>query len=336
MYEKLKDFVDNDDGIFLYKYYISLVNLYNYKKEIYISKIKSNENKLNVQQEKINYNKKSHPYEILSNKNGSYMIQEKDKIQMSELEKINNYYKDIIKLIDIFLQKTQDQVLNEISDNINDMLYDTKYGLDLLIDRNEIKELLASYIINFSNNYKFFIDKFSINIFSKYNGIGKTKVCKTIFNFMKKSMIYINNINVKNEVINNNNFNLFKETCIYSKQNININKKFIFIITDNCKSSIFNKIHLKPYNSVSLKNLFFDIYSKTFEVPLNPLFDKVIEDLFKTNYDIFINKNQYNIIKDMVYNIYNYLSDGYNSVAISLTTYIENLRLSEINNKTIE
>lgn len=151
-----------NDDTFLESLRSSLLFSYGYKKNFYIKKLKD--------------------AEILEGEDdsgGSY----KDDSSKTR-KKITN----LITIINKRLEEYSDVSVNSrIKENLLSAIEDPNDGLDTLIGRESIKDIIATQVVAFSNNPMTFLGR--MNNFALYgpSGVGKTKLGKVLSNFYSKS-----------------------------------------------------------------------------------------------------------------------------------------------------
>lgn len=109
------------------------------------------------------------------------------------LERLKREKNEINRIINILKYRKDNNSLANIERNFELMLFNSRYGFDSLVGREDIKDYLALKIYTFSQNPKVFFNNYQNMIIMGKSGIGKTKLGESIGYIYAKSGILARN-----------------------------------------------------------------------------------------------------------------------------------------------
>lgn len=109
------------------------------------------------------------------------------------LDRLKREKNEIERIISILKYRKENNSLAKIERNFELMLYNSSYGFDSLVGREDIKDYLALKIYTFSQNPKIFFSNYQNIIITGKSGIGKTKLGESIGYIYAKSGILARN-----------------------------------------------------------------------------------------------------------------------------------------------
>ena len=170
-YQEFREVVFTD--AFLKNYHSALRNSLNEKEKIYKKKYKDTTNELKATQKRVGS-------EASTGFNHD-----------SNLDRLRRASVEIKEVLTAIQQRMSTLSIDTIKRDFHEAIHDPVNGLDSLVGRDDVKDILALQIFTFARNPKLFFTSFqNITIYGR-SGVGKTKLAETIGFVYSKSGILV-------------------------------------------------------------------------------------------------------------------------------------------------